>query len=171
MRGVRALYKRLDSRYGPQGWWPIIDLTTGKSAYRGKAPVNDAERFEIAIGAILTQNVAWTNAEKGLLALKEAGLLDSTTLTAASRETIAAHIRPSGYYNQKAQRIIDFSRWIADAQGGSFDSLRKAGMKAREMLLARRGIGPETADSILLYALAVPVFVVDAYTRRLLGRL
>lgn len=152
---ILAIYERLLERFGPRNWWPA------------DSP------FEVMVGAILTQNTAWTNVEKAIANLKRARVLSPRALADLPRERLAELIRPSGYFNQKAARLQDFARFF---QAPPFRAAVKR-MKAmetgelRERLLAQKGIGPETADSILLYALAKPVFVVDAYTRRAFHRL
>lgn len=153
MTSVSAIYRALFARYGPQHWWP------------GETD------FEIAIGAILTQNVSWTNVEKAIARLKEEKLLRPRALHRTPDLTIAPLIRPTGYYNQKAKKIRNFLDWFA-RYGYSFARLRALDTdRLRDELLTVNGIGPETADSILLYALEKKVFVVDAYTLRIFGRI
>jgi endonuclease III related protein len=166
---LRSLLPRLAAAYGPQGWWPL-PLAADRPGFDGHgyhpgdygAPRCAADRFAVAAGAVLTQNTAWRNAELALRALGEAGLMDARALAAAPVEEVAAAIRPSGYYNQKARKLQLLARFL-DGRGDA--------PPGRHELLALWGIGPETADSILLYAYHVRVFVIDAYTRRLLGRL
>lgn len=147
------IYRRLLAFYGPQGWWPA------------ETP------FEMCIGAILTQATAWRNVELAIARLKDNDLLSPGSLMAAGEEVLADLIRPSGYYRQKAARLISLDRYIL-SRGSSMDWLKQEDPKElRQELLAVNGIGPETADSILLYAGNHPVFVVDAYTRRILHRL
>lgn len=147
------IYRRLLAFYGPQGWWPA------------ETP------FEMCIGAILTQATAWRNVELAIARLKDNDLLSPGSLIAAGEEVLADLIRPSGYYRQKAARLISLDRYIL-SRGSSMDWLKQEDPKElRQELLAVNGIGPETADSILLYAGNHPVFVVDAYTRRILHRL
>lgn len=147
------LYDRLATHYGPTGWWP------------GDTP------FEVAVGAILTQNTAWTNVEKAIANLKAARLLSPRALLAADRADVEAALRPSGYFRQKTERVLLFCRWLTDRFGGSMRRLAAEPLETlRPELLSLRGIGPETADDILLYACEKPVFVVDAYTRRILSR-
>jgi endonuclease-3 related protein len=147
------LYVALLRRYGPQHWWP------GRSA------------FETSAGAILTQNTAWTNAARAIAALRAKRLLDPRRLAAASDATLEATIRPAGTYRLKARRLREFTRWLLDRFGGRFHGLRRAPLSAlRAELLGIPGLGPETADAILLYAAGRPVFVADAYTRRILAR-
>jgi endonuclease-3 related protein len=168
---LNNIYKLLYKAYGKQGWWPIADPATGRSEYGINAPRNEADLFEIAIGAILTQNVAWVNVEKALLSLKKKRLLEPSKLFKAKHEVIAQCIIPSGYYNQKTKKIKNFLSWFNN-YGFSFVPL--VSMKTdsiRRELLDINGIGPETADSILLYGLRRKIFVVDAYTKRIYSRL
>ncbi len=142
----------MSSHYGPQYWWP------GDS------------QFEMAVGAILTQNVAWVNVAKAIANLKTGKLLTPGKLAGADTDTITSMIRPAGYYNQKEQTLRDFLNWFS-RYGYSFARLEKTATDVlrRELLMVRR-IGPETADSILLYVLGRKLFVVDAYTRRIFSR-
>ncbi len=150
---LRSFYEALLRAYGPQGWWP------GRT------------RTEIVVGAILTQNTNWANVEKAIARLDAEGLLDWAALRDVSTPRLAECIRPAGYYNIKAARLKNFVIWLWEEHGGDFDGLRDRDLGGlREELLSIRGIGRETADSILLYALDKPTFVVDAYTARILGR-
>jgi endonuclease III related protein len=147
------MYRRLDRFYGNLGWWP------GET------------QLEVILGAILTQNTAWSNVEKALMALKHEGLLSLEGLRGLPEKQLAEWIRPSGYYHQKARRIKAFLEFLDSRFGGSLRRMaRTEAGKLREELLQIHGIGPETADCILLYAMDKPVFVVDAYTRRILSR-
>lgn len=147
------IYHRLCTRFGPQHWWP------------GETPL------EIMIGAVLTQNTNWKNVEKAIANLKAFSLLDIRKLDRISPDRLAELIRPAGYFRVKAQRLKNLIAWLAKKHGGQIESLKELPTgRLREELLSIRGIGPETADSILLYALEKPVFVVDAYTARILGR-
>jgi endonuclease-3 related protein len=147
-------YRRLFGERGHQHWWP------------GETP------FEVVVGAILTQNTAWTNVERAIAALKAAGALDPASILALPQERLAALIRPAGYYNVKARRLREVVRFVVDEAGGRIESLAGRDPAAlRASLLAIPGVGRETADSILLYAIGVPSFVVDAYTRRIFGRI
>ena len=149
---LQDVYERLLAAHGPRDWWP------------GDTP------FEIMVGAILTQNTAWTNVEKAITALKARARLSPEAILAARRDHLARWIRPSGYFNLKAERLRQFCRWYLD-QGG-WEGLRtRDTARLRQELLAVKGIGPETADDMLLYAFERPVFVIDAYTRRIFSRL
>lgn len=150
---LNKIYQSLFKAYGGQCWWP------------GDTP------FEISIGAILTQNVSWKNVETAIRNLKTEKLLSPKALYSASNKKIATLIRPTGYYNQKTRKIKNFLKWFK-GYNFSFKSLKIIDIRPlRNELLSINGIGPETADSILLYALSKKVFVVDAYTKRIFGRL
>ncbi|NLH16766.1 MAG: endonuclease III domain-containing protein [Phycisphaerae bacterium] len=150
---LMVIYRHLFERFGPQHWWP------------GETP------FEVIVGAILTQNTAWTNVEKAIGNLKQAGAMTPLGLRSLSMDELAECIRPAGYFNVKARRLANFLAWLFEACGGDLDAACAQRTDAlREQLLAINGIGPETADSILLYAFNKPVFVIDAYTCRILGR-
>jgi endonuclease-3 related protein len=152
-RDLMAVYDRLHRAFGPQGWWP------------GETP------FEVAVGAILTQNTNWGNVEKALANLKGAGLLTPRRMAAMEPRRLAALIRPAGFFNLKAERIGCFLRYLAKRHGLRMEGLLTADPgRLRRELLEVRGIGPETADSILLYAAGHPFFVVDGYTRRIFSR-
>jgi endonuclease-3 related protein len=150
---LNELYRRLYEAWGPQGWWP------------GDTP------FEVAVGAILTQNTNWENVARAIAALKDQNLLDPQALHDLPEADLARFIRPAGYYNVKARRLKNFLDFLAHHYQNSMARLAAADLASlRPALLSIKGIGPETADSILLYALAKPTFVVDAYTFRILSR-
>jgi endonuclease-3 related protein len=147
------VYRTLRRRNGHLGWWP------GRT------------RLEIIVGAILTQNTAWTNVEKAIRNLRAARLLSLQALRGVPEATLARAIRPSGYFRQKARKLKAFIAFLDEAYGGSLRRMARAQPeRLRRELLGVWGIGRETADSILLYAFGHPVFVVDAYTRRILSR-
>jgi endonuclease-3 related protein len=148
------VYNRLLSSFGLQHWWP------------GDSP------FEVMVGAVLTQSTAWRNVEKAIDNLKAADALSPEALHQMPAEKIAALIRPSGYYNQKARKMKALVDWLAAEHQGNPETLALSPTgELRAQLLDLLGIGPETADSILLYAANRPVFVIDAYTRRIISRL
>ena len=156
---ILKIYNLLLEQYGPQGWWPV------KGKYFPDEKNRDEEnRYEIIVGAILTQNTAWKNVEKALSNLREKGLIDPDRIMKIDTNKLAELIRPSGYYNQKALRLKEVTENL-------LFYIKTGKIPKREELLIIRGIGPETADSILLYAFHYPIFVVDAYTRRLLIRI
>jgi len=147
------LYVALLRRFGRQRWWP------GRTAY------------EIAVGAILTQNTAWTSAARAVAGLRARRLLDPRRLMAVSEAELGELVRPAGTYRVKARRLRDFTAWLLERFGGRFHGLGRAPLAAlRAELLAVPGLGPETVDAILLYAAGRPVAVADAYTRRVLAR-
>ncbi len=150
---LEDFYARLARHYGPTGWWP------------GETP------FEIAAGAILTQNTAWRNVELAIENLKRARLLSPRAILNCRTATLEKALRPSGYFRVKARRLRSFCRHLVENYGGSIARMARRPLAAlRDELLGVHGIGPETADDILLYACGHPVFVVDAYTRRILSR-
>ena len=152
-RRIRDFYSALYERYGPQGWWPA------------------RTRLECATGAILTQNTSWKNVEKAIEALRGNSMLSAEKIKAASHERLATLIRPCGYHNLKARRLKNFIDFLFAAYGGVMENMLAEDTDIlREKLLSVNGIGEETADSILLYALGKPVFVVDNYSRRILRR-
>lgn len=168
----------LKKKFGPQGWWPRL-VRRGRKVEvkhhpgeRSRWLLKKAEEraFEVAVGAILTQNTAWTNVEKALLCLANKHFLTSSAIAQARASTIASCVRSSGYFRQKAKKLKDFARFVERELGGDLRHLAKLDAP-RELLLKQWGIGPETADTILLYGLNLPYFVVDAYTRRLLASL
>lgn len=147
-----TVYHHLFERYGPQRWWPA------------ETP------FEVMVGAVLTQNTAWTNVERAIANLKSAEALSPEAIVDAEHDTLAEWLRPSGYFNIKAKRLKNYCHWYLE-QGG-FESLSRLDDAAlRHAVLSVNGVGPETADDILLYAFERPVFVIDAYTRRIFSRL
>ncbi len=145
------LYGRLFEAYGPQGWWPAETA------------------FEMMVGAVLTQNTAWTNVEKAIYNLKQSNKLTLNTIAGLKQEELSQLIRPSGYFNIKALRLKHLCQWLN--QQGGIDELKSYSTEdLRSALLGVNGIGPETTDDILLYAFSRPVFVIDTYTRRLLKK-
>ncbi len=147
------IYELLDGHFGPLHWWPA------------ESP------FEVMIGAVLTQNTSWKNVEKSIQSLRQANLLTFSALLDLSEQELAGYIRSSGYYNLKAKRLKNLLRMIDREYRGDLHAfLGDDTQRARQLLLQVKGIGPETADSILLYGGGHPIFVVDAYTYRILTR-
>ena len=151
-KALRDVYRRLLRRYGPQAWWP------------GETP------FEVMVGAVLTQNTAWENVEKAIANLRANDALEPRAIVEAHPKRLASWLRPSGYFNVKAKRLRNFCRWYL-AEGGLETLGEWPTPELRRALLGISGVGPETADDILLYAFERPVFVIDAYTRRIFARL
>ena len=152
-RSLLEMRQLLLDHFGPQEWWP------------GETPL------EVMVGAVLTQNTNWTNVEKAIQNLKAEDLLSLKALNAMSTQALAEKIRPAGYFNVKAKRLKNLVRFVFERYSGSLDELSNEAIESlRQGLLSVNGVGPETADSILLYALERPVFVVDTYTHRILLR-
>ena len=152
--GVAEVYERLLAHRGPAGWWPAETA------------------FEVCVGAILVQNAAWTNVEKALDRLRGAGRLSYEGLAGLAPPELAELIRPAGCHTVKARRLAAFVEWLGREHGGRVESMASGDPRAlRASLLGVHGIGRETADSILLYAAGRPLFVIDAYTRRVFSRL
>lgn len=149
---LKKIYNLLYRYHGPQHWWP------------GDTP------FEIMVGAVLTQNTAWTNVERAIANLQDNQALSAESILATHPKRLALWLKPSGYFNVKAKRLKNYCRWYIEH--GGYDALADWSTdRLRHGLLSVNGVGPETADDILLYAFDRPVFVIDAYTRRLFMRL
>jgi endonuclease-3 related protein len=146
-------YERLLRAFGPQRWWP------------GDSP------FEVMVGAVLVQNTAWRNVERAIANLREAGVMEPRALDALPPEELAELIRPAGYFQVKARRLRNLLKFVVEEYGGSLEQMFQTDLATlREELLAIHGIGPETADAILLYAGGLGTFVVDTYAHRVLAR-
>jgi len=150
---LMEIYNLLYEAFGPQHWWP------GET------------QIEIAVGAILTQNTSWSNVKKAIINLQNADCLSAEKLYELPNERLAELIKPAGYYNIKTKRLKNFINWYMEQYSGDFTLLEDVSTnRLREELLSINGVGRETADSILLYALERPVFVIDAYTNRIMQR-
>ena len=150
----QQVFDLLYATFGPQGWWPAETA------------------FEVMVGAILTQNTAWKNVERAIENLKSSNKLEPKALRRVSQRELATLIRPAGYFNVKAKRLKAYLDYFGSHYQGDPSKMKARSLKAlRPELLEINGVGPETADSILLYALEKPTFVVDAYTRRIFSRL
>lgn len=150
---LKSIYERLYAYFGPQHWWPA------------EGP------FEVMLGAILTQNTNWLNVEKAINNLKKHKLLAADKLYRLPQEKLTLLIKSAGYFNIKAKRLKEFLNYFFSVYQGSIKKMSQvATQDLRQQLLSVNGIGPETADSILLYALEKPIFVIDAYTKRILLR-
>lgn len=169
---VAEVFRQLFGAYGPQGWWPLTDCKGTNPTKTGSLqgyhpqdftyPHTPEQAFEIAVGAILTQNTSWAQAEKAVISLKKSGLLFPSEILKADPLVLGEKVKPAGYFNQKSKKLKTLSEfWMALEES----------VPSRDSLLSLWGIGPETADSILLYVFKVPIFVVDAYTRRIFSRL
>jgi endonuclease III related protein len=169
---IIRIYKKLYALYGPQGWWPLMDLLTENRDKTGvthgyhplnyELPETPEQRYEIILGAILTQNTTWTSAEKALLNLKELDVIHPQKLLALDFNILKEAIRVAGFLNQKSAYLKKISLFFLALDGQN---------PSRQELLKVKGVGNETADSILLYAYKQPEFVIDAYTRRIFSNL
>ena len=165
---VSELFDFLLKKYGYQHWWPVTDKRHGVPVYLQRNVLSENQMFEVCVGAILTQNTSWKNVEKSVVLLNENGLLFPEKIAKMNVVELARFIRSSGYFNQKSVYLNGFARaWIERFS----DWCEMDTLSLREELLSLKGIGKETADSMLLYAFQRPVFVVDAYTKRLIERL
>jgi endonuclease-3 related protein len=169
---ILEIYEKLYSLYGPQGWWPLMDLesenlnktgaTHGYHPLDYDLPETENQKYEIILGAILTQNTAWTSAEKALLNLKELNALQPDKLLTLDEDILKEAVRPAGFLNQKSMYLVNITQFFLSLEGKT---------PQRKEILRVKGVGNETADSILLYVYKQPEFVVDAYTRRILSHL
>lgn len=169
---ILKIYEKLYDLYGPQGWWPLMDLESENikktGATHGYHPLNydlpetENQRYEIILGAILTQNTAWTSAEKALWNLKKLDVINPGKLLNLDDEILKEAVRPAGFLNQKAAYLINITNFFISLEGRT---------PSRRELLKIKGVGNETADSMLLYAYKQPEFVVDAYTKRIFSHL
>lgn len=166
-----SIYEKLYSTFGSQKWWPSTLEGEMIPSYHGRE-ANNKMRFEIAVGAILTQNTTWTNIIRVIANMNSKELMSPESILSSDRDLLSNEIRPSGYYNQKYKKLISLSLWwkenfntisIGSTDSNYINSIRSS-------LLSINGIGPETADSILLYAFDMPSFVIDTYTKRILAR-
>ena len=150
---LKLIYQKLSSCFGPQHWWPADSA------------------FEVMVGAILTQNTSWSNVEKAITNLKKHKFLNPVKLYNLADQKLGSLIRPAGYYNIKTKRLKEFLKFYINNYGASAKkmSAKKLSALRKEFLLVK-GVGPETADSILLYALNKPIFVIDSYTKRIFSR-
>lgn len=172
MNPIKQIYQKLYGDYGQQGWWPLIDFKgnnpTKTGSVRGyhpgdyELPKTKHQIYEVCIGAVLTQNVGWINVEKALINLKKLKAINPKHLLELDDEQLKEAIKPTGYYNQKAKKLKEFTRFFLTLNNR---------VPKREELLKVWGVGEETADSMLLYAFKVPTFLVDSYTKRIFTNL
>jgi endonuclease-3 related protein len=172
MNFIKIFYEKLLKKYGSQGWWPLLNCKGCNPTKTGSVkgyhpgdysyPKNNKQRFEICIGAILTQNTSWPQVEKALINLSKINAISPKKIKEIKNENLCNAIKPAGYFNQKAKKLKIFAEFYINL---------KQKTPTREELLELWGIGSETADSILLYAFKIPEFIVDAYTRRIFSKL
>ena len=153
MSNLMQVYDRLHAAFGPQHWWP------------GESP------FEIMVGAVLVQNTAWRNVVRAIANLRDAGVMEPRAMVALAHEELAELIRPAGYFQVKARRLRNLLEFVVEQYDGSLEAMFRTDLPTlRDELLAVHGIGPETADAILLYSAGLRTFVVDTYAHRILAR-
>ena len=170
MHQLLKFYEKLYHHLGPQHWWPVTEEGKLHPEY-SDGPKNEKQQLEVIFGAILTQNTSWKNVEKAIVELNKNDLIDVKKIIKIEDKKLAEIIKPSGYHNQKAKKLKNFCDFLLKSYGGKLSSLFKNDIDGlREQLLSIKGIGPETADSIILYAAKKPIFVIDAYTKRIFNR-
>ena len=171
MNKILKVYNKLYFTYGPQHWWPVTSEGKAHPEYSGD-PKNEKQQLEVCFGAILAQNTSWKNAEKAIIELNKNDLINAKKIIKLDQKKLARIIKSSGYHNQKAIKLKNFCSFLSKKYGGSLKKLFKEDIKKlREELLSVNGIGNETADSIILYSAKRPIFVVDAYTKRIINRI
>ena len=186
---IKSIYSKLYSHYGPQHWWPVTKkgvipkcrkpsvFEHAKNSYRNflayhkNINLNEKQKLEICFGAILTQNTHWKNVEKAIINLNKNQLINVKKILKINNKKLASIIKSSGYHNQKAKKLKNFSLFLINNYNGNINKFFNNEIKIlREKLLSINGIGPETADSIILYAAKKPIFVIDAYTKRIMNK-
>ena len=164
------IYNLLYAHFGQQNWWPVTEQGELHSKYSG-GPKNERQQLEVIFGSILTQNTSWKNVEKAIFQLNKKELVDIKKIIKIDTKKLAEAIKSSGYHNQKAKKLKNFCNFLLNKHKGDLKDLFENDVeRLRQELLSVNGIGPETTDSIILYAAKKPMFVVDAYTRRIFGR-
>ena len=172
MQKLNSIYNKLFSHFGPQNWWPVTKEGELIPKYHKIINLTEKQKLEIVFGAILTQNTSWKNVEKAMANLNKNNLIDIKKILKIKNEKLAQIIKSSGYHNQKAKKLKNFCDFVLKNYNGKLRLLFKNGIgRLRSELLSINGIGPETADSIILYAAKKPIFVIDAYTKRIFGRI
>lgn len=174
MNKVLEIYNRLYQEFGAQGWWPVTPIggCKGDKSFTpiyGVSLKNEKQKFEIIVGAILTQNTAWKNVEKAIIELNKNDLMNIQRILKVKHGELTQAIKSSGYFNQKAKKLKNIAQFLIKYPLAKLQNMDLH--EARKLLLEVKGVGPETADSILVYALNKPIFVVDAYTKRIFSRI
>ncbi|MDP6548389.1 MAG: endonuclease III domain-containing protein [Candidatus Woesearchaeota archaeon] len=169
---IKNIYQKLLKSFGPQHWWPVTKDNDKNPKYHKNINLNEKQKLEIIFGAILTQNTSWKNVEKAIINLNKHNLIDVKKTIKIDNKKLAHIIKSSGYHNQKAKKLKNFSGFLLENYNGNLKELFGNDIgKLRHELLSVNGIGPETADSIVLYAAKKPIFVIDAYTKRIMNRI
>ena len=168
---IEAVYETLLGYFGPQHWWPVTKEPDLEPKNHKSIKLNEKQKLEICFGAILTQNTSWKNVEKAVIQLNKNSLIDIKKIIKIENEKLAKIIKSSGYHNQKAKKLKNFCSFLKNNYNSDLKKLFSLEIeKLRNELLSVNGIGPETADSIILYAAKKPVFAIDAYTKRIYSR-
>ena len=168
---IPKIYHLLLNYFKPQHWWPVTEKGKLHPTYSG-GPKNESQQLEVIFGAILTQNTNWKNVEKAIAELNKNNLVDINKIIEIEHKKLAEIIKSSGYNNQKAKKLKNFCNFLIKKYNGKLSLLFNESIKdLRKQLLSINGIGPETADSITLYAAKKPIFVIDAYTKRVFNRI
>lgn len=169
---IKSIYTKLHSHFGNQNWWPVTLENEIIPGYHKNIKLTEKQKLEICFGAILTQNTNWKNVEKAIVQLNKNNLININGIIKINNENLARVIRSSGYHNQKAIKLKNFCLFLMNNYNRNIKKLFSNNIKKlREELLSINGIGPETADSIILYAAKKPIFVIDAYTKRIINRI
>ena len=168
---LKIIYNSLLSHFGPQHWWPVTKESEFIPKYHKNIELSDKQKLEICFGAILTQNTNWKNVEKAVVELNKNDLIDVNKIHKIDVKKLALLIKSSGYHNQKAKKLKNLCDFLLRNYNGKLKLLFKNNVnELRKKLLSINGIGPETADSIILYAAKKPIFVIDAYTKSIINR-
>ncbi len=165
---IKKIFQTFHAKYGKQNWWPVTQKGETQPKYTG-GPKTVKQKLEVIFGAILTQNTSWKNVEKAIINLNKKNLIDVDKILKISNAELAELIKSSGYFNQKAKKLKNIAKFLKKFSINRLGKLETN--KLKTLLLQVNGIGPETADSIILYAFNKPIFVVDAYTKRIFSRI
>ena len=169
---IKSIYNKLYSHFGKQYWWPVTLEGDTIPKYHKNIKLNEKQKLEICFGAILTQNTNWKNVEKAIIQLNKNQLIDINKIIKINNKKLAKIIKSSGYHNQKAKKLKNFCSFLFNNYDGNIENFFKNDIvNLRNELLSINGIGPETADSIILYAAKKPIFVVDTYTKRIMNKI
>ena len=165
------IYEKLHEAFGSQGWWPVTRYREIIPKYHQSNDLTEKQKLEICFGAILTQNTSWKNVEKAIINLNKNDLINIKKIIKIDDKRLAEIIKSSGYHNQKTKKLKNFCNFLSKNYNGSLNLLLEKNIdELRQELLSVNGIGPETADSIILYAAKKPIFAIDAYTKRIFNR-
>ena len=171
MNKIKSVYSELYSYFGPQYWWPVTKDNDIEPKYHKSIKLDEKQKLEICFGAILTQNTSWKNVEKAIIQLTNNNLINIKKIIKINNDELAKIIKSSGYHNQKAKKLENFCLFLKSNYNSDLKKLFSLEIKTlRNELLSVNGIGPETSDSIILYAAKKPIFAIDAYTKRIYSR-